>query len=103
MSDGMRGILKKLGTVRVNGEVDNENVSIEFDHVRFRTPMLSVRQLVRDDHEIYSKRNGGSIRSTTNGKQIKLFEHAGVYYLKLKITPPVDSTNHSNGFGWQEA
>ena len=96
------GIPKMLDTIRVNGEVDNENVSIEFDRMRVRTPILSVRKLVRDDHEIYIKRGGGNIRNTTSGKQIKFFEHAGVYYLKLKITPPVDSNGNNNGFGRQK-
>ena len=96
------GILKKLGTVRINGEVDNEKVSIEFDHMRVRTPILSVRKLVRDDHEIYIKKGGGSIRHTTNGKQISFFEYAGVYYLKLKISPPTDSNGNNNGFGRRE-
>ena len=58
-------------------EVDNEKVSIAFDHMRVRTPILSVRKLVRDDREIYIKRCG-SIRKTTSGKQIKFFERAGV-------------------------
>ena len=95
------GILKKLGTVHVNGEVDNDKFSIQCDHMRVRTPILSVRKLVRDDHEIYIKRCGNSIRNITSGKQIKFFEHAGVYYLKLKITPPVDSNGNNIGFGWQ--
>ena len=97
------GILKKLGTVRINGEVDNERVSIEFDRMRVRTRILSVCKLVRNDHEIYIKRGGGSIRNTTSGKQTKFFEHAGVYYLKLKITPPVDGNGNNNGFGRQGA
>ena len=68
--------------------------------MRVRTPILSVRKLVRDDHEIYINGGGVSIRDTTSGKQIKLFEqHAGAYYLKLKITPPVDSSGNNNGFG----
>ena len=96
-------ILKKVGTDRVNGEVDNKNISIAFDHMQVRTPILSVRKLVRDNHEIYIKKGGGSIRHTTNGKQIKFFEHAGVYCLKLKITPPIDGKDNSNGFGRQGA
>ena len=91
------GILKKLGTVRVNGEVDNEKVSIEFDHMRVRTPILSVRKLFRDDYEIYIKKGGGSIRNATIGKRIKSFDDASVYYLKLKITPPVDRKDNNNG------
>ena len=97
------GILKKLDTIRVNGEVDNEKVSIEFDHMRVRTHVLSERKLVRDDHEIYVERGGGSIKNTTSGKQIKYFKHAGVYYLKLKITPPLDSKNDGSGLGRQGA
>ena len=97
------GILDKLCTVRANGEVDNEKVSIEFDSMRAHTPLLSVRKQVRDDHEIYIKRGGGSTRKTTSGKQIKFFKHAGVYYLKVKTTPPVDSEGNNNGVGRQGA
>ena len=71
--------------------------------MRVRTPILPVRKLVPDDHEIYIKKGGGSIRHTTNGKQIKFFEHAGVYYLKLKINPPANSSGNNNGFGRQGA
>ena len=96
------GILKKRGTVRIDGGVDNEKVSIEFDHMRVRTPILFVKKLVRDDHDIYIKRGGGSIKNTSSGKQLKFFEHAGVYYRKLEITYPVDSKRSDNGFGRQE-
>ena len=78
---------------------ENENVSIEFDHMRVRTPLLSVKKLVRDDHEI----GGGNIKNTTNGKHINFFEHASVQYVKLKTTPPVDSKNNDSGVGRQEA
>ena len=71
--------------------------------MRVRTPILSVRKLVRDDHEIYTTRGGGSIRNTTSGKQIKFFEHAGVYYLKLEITSRADSNGNNNVFGRQGA
>ena len=80
-----------------------EKVSIEFDHMHVRTPILSVRKAVRDDHEMYIKRSGGSIKNTVNGKQIKFFEHAGVYYIRLNFTPAVDSNNDNSGVGRQGA
>ena len=97
------GIVKKLGTVQINGEADNQKDPIEFDHMRVRTPILSVRNMACDDHKIYLKRGGGSVNSTTSGKQIKFSEHAGVYYTKLETTPPVDSNKSDSGFGRQEA
>ena len=62
------GILKKLGTVRVNGEVDNAKVSAEFDHMRVRNSIFSVRKLIRDDHEVYIKRGGSITWNITSGK-----------------------------------
>ena len=92
------GILKKLGTVCANSEIENEKVSSGLHHMRIRNPKWSVRKLVRDDHEVYIKR----WRWHPEHNQ-KLFEHAGVYYLKLYITPPIDSTKNDSGFGRQAA
>ena len=59
----MWGMLKILGKVRVNGLVDENEVSILFKHMKVKCPILSVRRLVHDGHEVYVNKNGGHIQN----------------------------------------
>ena len=81
-------ILKRLGIVRTAGLVDGETVNVKWNHMKVKTPILSVRQLVRDGHEVYINSTGGWIKNLENGKIIHFFEFQGVYYLKMKIAQP---------------
>ena len=81
-------ILKRLGIVRTAGLVDGETVNVKWNHMKVKTPILSVRQLVRDGHEVYINSTGGWIKNLENGKVIHFFEFQGVYYLKMKIAQP---------------
>ena len=81
-------ILKRLGIVRTAGLVDGETVNVKWNHMKVKTPILSVRQLVRDGHEVYINATGGWIKNLENGKIIHFFEFQGVYYLKMKIAQP---------------
>ena len=81
-------VLKRLGTVRTEGFVDGEKVNVRWNHMKVKTPILSVRQLVRDGHEVYINAEGGWIKNLENNKLIHFFEFQGVYYLKMKITKP---------------
>ena len=74
-----------MGSVRTAGFVDGEKVNVKWNHMKVKTPILSVRQLVRDGHEVYINSNGGWIKNLENGKIIHFFEFQGVYYLKMKI------------------
>ena len=56
--------------------------------MKVKTPILSVRQLVRDGHEVYINAEGGWIRNVENNKWINVVESQGVFYLKTKITKP---------------
>ena len=40
--------LKRLGTVRTEGYVDGEKVNVRWNHMKVKTPILLVRQLVPD-------------------------------------------------------
>ena len=82
------GILKRLGVVCTSGSVNGENVNVKWNHMKVKTPILSVRQLIRDGHEVYINKNGGWIKNIGNGKTITFFEFQGVYYLKMKIDKP---------------
>ena len=85
------GLLHKLGKVRVQGTIDGQNVGVTFDHMKVKIPILSVRKLIKDNNEVYINRKGGVITNLDSGKQIKFFNHQGVYYLKLKIHDPKHS------------
>ena len=61
-------VLKRLGTVRTEGYVDGEKVNVKWNHMKVKTPILSVRQLVRDGHEVYINSGGGWIMNLENEK-----------------------------------
>ena len=68
--------------------MDGEKVNVRWNHMKVKRPTLSVRQLVRDGHEVYINAEGGWIKNLENNKLINFFEFQGVYYLKMKITKP---------------
>ena len=82
------GILNRLGIVRTTGSVNGENVNVKWNHMKAKTPILSVRQLIRDGHEVYINKNGGWMKNLDNAKTITFFEFQGVSYLKMKIDKP---------------
>ena len=47
------GILEILGTVDVDAEVDGHKVGVGLNHMNVNSPILSVRRLVKDGHEVY--------------------------------------------------
>ena len=65
-------VLKRLGTVRTEGLVDGEKANVRWIHMKVKTPILSVRQLVRDGHEVYINAEGGWIKNLENNKLILL-------------------------------
>ena len=54
--------------------------------MKVKPPILSVRQLVRDGHEVYINSGGGWIKNLESDKLIHFFEFQGFYYLRMKIT-----------------
>ena len=82
------GVLKNLGTVRVQAEADGQSIGINFVNMKVKCPILSVRKICRENHEVKIHRHGGVIRHNESGKEIKFFEYRGVYYVKLKVKKP---------------
>ena len=82
------GTLKVLGKVFTHGSVGDARVGINWSHIRVKCPILSVRCLVDDGHEVWIKRGGGVIRHLKTGKELNFVQHAGVYYIKMKIDDP---------------
>ena len=60
-----------------------------------KCPILSVRCLVDDGHDVWIRKGGGIIQNTKNKKEIRFYEHAGVYYLKMKVDEPEGGNNNS--------
>ena len=89
-------ILKVLGKVTVNGLVGNTKVTIPFKHMKVKCPILSVRKLVRDGNDVHFSQHGGWIENATTGQRIELFAFQGVYFLKVKILPPVPSAESTD-------
>ena len=56
--------------------------------MKVKCPIMSVRCLVEDGHDMWVQKGGGVIRHVATGKELVFFEHAGVYYLKMKIDKP---------------
>ena len=77
-----------LGKVATTGTVGGVQVGVTWSHMKVKCPILSVRCLVDDGHDMRIYKGGGSIRNTSTGKEIQFFEHAGVYYLKMKLDSP---------------
>ena len=83
------GILDILGTVNVEAEVDGHKVQVKFNHMNVNSPILSVRRLVKDGHEVYIGKGGGFVKHIESGRRLTFFEHQGVYYMKMKVSEPV--------------
>ena len=90
--------LANLGQVRVEFETQEGLESdVTFQNIKVTTPILSVRKLVKKGHEVEFRRGGGSIVAAGSGERMNFIERGGVYYIKLKIRPPV-SRNSQPGF-----
>ena len=60
-------------------------------------PILSVRCLIDDGHDVWIKKGGGIIRNLASGKEITFHEHGGVYYCKMKVDQPIDDSREDTG------
>ena len=95
------GIMKRLGKVRTKGLVDGHALDVKWNFMKVKVPILSVRKLVRDNHNVKFRRDGGYILNLQTRERIPFFEHQGVYYLKMKFLPPdtsstIESDNESS-------
>ena len=52
------GIIKRFGKVRTEGLVDGQELNIKRDAMNVKVPILRVRKLVRDNHNVRFNRKG---------------------------------------------
>ena len=82
------GIMKRLGRIKTQGLVDGISLNVRWNAMNVKVPILSVRKLVRDNHNVWFEKHGGYILNLNTGEKIPFFEFQGVYYLKMKMLPP---------------
>ena len=83
--------MKRQGKVKTQGTVDGKTLNVNWNVMDVKVPILSVRRLCHDHHDLYVAFNyqGGYIFNVQTGERIPIFEHHGVYYLKMKFSDPI--------------
>ena len=79
------GVLTDKGSCSVSGSIDGLPSKINFRDMEVEMPILSVRKMVKNHHRVQFQDKGGYIENIKTGRRISFHEHAGVYYLKLKV------------------
>ena len=82
------GTLQMLGKVKATGTIGGVRISMTWSHMEVKCPILSVRCLVDDGHDVWIRKGGGCIRHLESNKEIAFHEHGGVYYCKMKVDQP---------------
>ena len=83
-------IMRRLGKVQTDGTVDGLPLHLSWDVMKVKVPIISVRKLVRDYHNVAFRKHGGYIKNLKTGHRLPFFEHQGVYYIKYKLQSPND-------------
>ena len=91
-------IMHRRGRMKTQGSVEGIPLALTWDVMSVKVPILSVRKLVRDAHNVFFQRYGGHIKNLVTGARIPFFEYQGVYYLKYKIQQPNEAPSEP-GFG----
>ena len=86
-----------LGKVKTQGTAGSTRISRTWSHMEVQCPILSVRCLIDDGHDVWIKKGGGIIRHLASGKEITFHEHAGVYYCKMRLDQPIYELGDGTG------
>jgi hypothetical protein len=89
------GIMKCLGRVQTCATVEGVPLNVTWQSMKVKVPILSVRKLVRDKHNVRFHDGGGYITCIQTGMKIPFFEYQGVYYLKMRFSPPHEKSRES--------
>ena len=72
------GIMKRLGRVKTEGTVEGMSLNVKWNAMKVKVPILSVRKLVHDHHDVVFNQNGGHIFNLKTRDRIPIVEHHGV-------------------------
>ena len=89
------GIMKCLGRVQTCATVEGVPLNVTWQSMKVKVPILSVRKLVHDIHNVRFHDGGGYITCIQTGMKIPFFEYQGVYYLKMRFLPPHEKSRES--------
>ena len=87
-----------LGKVKTSRLVGGVRVSMMWRHMEVKCPILSVRCLVDDGHDVWIRKGGKDIRNIKSEKEIRCYEHGGVYYLKMKVDKTEGEANRPSAY-----
>jgi hypothetical protein len=86
--------LVNKGRVQIKATAQGADFNVAFKDMETELPILSVRKMVKKNHDVRFRRDGGSIKNRTTGREVLFYAHEGVYFLKLKISnPDLDALN----------
>ena len=86
--------LVNKGRVQIKATAQGAEFNVTFKDMETELPILSVRKMVKKNHDVRFRRDGGTIRHRATGREMLFYEHEGVYFLKLKISnPDLDALN----------
>ena len=88
--------LVNKGRCSLHSMVGGHEFPIAFKDMETELPILSVHKMVKRNNGVQFKKDGGFFRNRDTGRLLKLHEHEGVYFLKLKVLDPSSLNMFSN-------
>jgi hypothetical protein len=87
------GIMKQHGRVKTVGKIGDLTLNVKWNAMDVKVPILSVRRLCRDNNNLNVgfSHKGGYIYNMVTKERIEILEYQGVYFVKMKILPPLPS------------
>ena len=87
------GVVENKGKVIVEAVLTDvkghdHEFSIPFNHMKVQLPIMSLRNAVKRKNTAMIDEHGGYLQNRASGAQIPIYEHEGVYYLKIKVKRP---------------
>ena len=67
------GVIKRKGKVKTRGTVEGKALNIKWNAMDVEIPILSVRRLVHDGHNVDFRRYGGYVKNLRTGERIPFF------------------------------
>ena len=94
--------LDHLGKFTVDATTDFQDVTIPFNHMKVKLPILSVRQMLGKGSVMTLTEDSGLIQNHRTGHSIRFLIQDGLWYMKLKVKPPTTNEDTSaSPFGRQ--
>ena len=75
--------LVNKGRVQIKATAQGADFSVAFKDMETELPILSVRKIVKKNNDVRFRQDGGTIRNRTSGREVRFYQHEGVYFLKL--------------------